>query len=149
MLQESGHLNPTFALARQLQTRGWDVRYLAAPDLAASIETQGFATLPLFPALFPLGSHGAAPQGNVLQRRRAITERYRQQLSQLADNHEGALVLSQARADLMLIDVTQTHFALWARRAGIPFVYLNTSLPQTEEPGLPPLRSARLTLRTA
>ena len=42
---------------------------------------------------------------------------------------------------LALVDVTQTLVALWARASGIPLVLLNTSLPQIESKGVPPLRS--------
>jgi len=140
MLQESGHLNPTFPLARWLEGRGFRVRYLAIPDLTATIEAQGFATVPMFSELFPRGSHNARPQG-LLAQRREISRRYRRMLTELARDGEGVRELSRALPDVMLVDVTQSHFAFWARRAGIPVVYVNTSLPQTEDPGLPPIRS--------
>jgi zeaxanthin glucosyltransferase len=131
MLQESGHLNPTFKLARALRTRGLHVVYLAIADLEDHIRAQGFATLPFFPELFPRGTTHRA--GGVLAKRRLITQRYRTMV---------AAQLEQLAPDLMLIDVTQTHLALWARRAGLPVVNVNTSLPQTRDPGVPPLRSA-------
>jgi zeaxanthin glucosyltransferase len=136
MLNESGHLNPTFKLAKALAARGHDVRYLATEDVRATIEGQGFAVEPLFPTLFPPGYLRDEEQLGTLARRRAITSRYRALLRKLA---EGAPVA--ARPDLLLVDVTQTQMALWARRAGVPLLQLNTSLPQTRDPGVPPLRS--------
>src|SRR5687767_9732825 len=81
MLQESGHLNPTFKLGRALKSRGLHVVYLAIPDLEDHIRAQGFATLALFPELFPKG--GAHAQLGVVGRRRLITKRYRAMLDQL------------------------------------------------------------------
>ncbi|HEX6244515.1 MAG TPA: nucleotide disphospho-sugar-binding domain-containing protein, partial [Polyangiales bacterium] len=47
------------------------------------------------------------------------------------------------RPALALVDVTQTHLALWARFSGIPLALINTSLPQTKAKGIAPLRSSR------
>ncbi len=143
MLQESGHLNPTFPLARWLRGRGFVVRYLAIPDQTQAIEGQGFATVPMFADLFPRGSHDARPQG-LLAHRREISRRYRRMLALLAAGGDAVRELANARPDVMLVDVTQSHFAFWARRAGIPVVYVNTSLPQTYDPGLPPIRSGAM-----
>ena len=49
MLNESGHLNPTFKLSKALAARGHDVRYLAIDDVRSAIEQQG---LPVTPLLF-------------------------------------------------------------------------------------------------
>jgi MGT family glycosyltransferase len=140
MLQETGHLNPSFKLMRNLRARGHDVRYLAAPQLAAQIEAQGFRTLPLLPEML---EENASMEGGgklaLVKKRRAITQRFRETASRLLS--AGPTAFGEPPA-LALVDVTQTHLALWARAQGIPLVLLNTSLPQTKEPGLAPLRSA-------
>jgi zeaxanthin glucosyltransferase len=137
MLPESGHLNPSYKLAKALRARGHDVRYLAIADVRAQIEAQGFAVEPLYPDLFPSGLLGAEQKLGTLARRRAITTRYRTLLERLRT--DAPLASPPA---LLVVDVTQVHFALWARRVGVPIVLVNTSLPQTRDPGVPPLRSS-------
>jgi zeaxanthin glucosyltransferase len=138
MLQESGHLNPSYKLAKALLARGHEVRYLGIADVRAQIEAQGFAVDPLFPELFPSGLLTAETKLGTLAKRRAITARYRALLARL--QHESPFAREHTPA-LLVVDVTQVHFALWARRARVPFMHVNTSLPQTRDPGVPPLRS--------
>lgn len=136
MLNESGHLNPSYKLAKALRARGHDVRYLAIGDVRAQIEAQGFEVEPLYPDLFPSGLLTGEQQLGTLAKRRAITARYRTVLSRLRTDAPLARTPS-----LLAVDVTQIHFAFWARAAGVPVVLVNTSLPQTRDPGVPPLRS--------
>ncbi|HEX6245712.1 MAG TPA: hypothetical protein VFZ61_32530, partial [Polyangiales bacterium] len=51
LLPETGHLNPSFKLSRELQRRGHEVRYLVPSELSAYVEAQGFAVEPFFPEL--------------------------------------------------------------------------------------------------
>jgi zeaxanthin glucosyltransferase len=139
MLNESGHLNPTYKLGKALRARGHDVRYLAIADVRTQIEAQGFAVEPLYPDLFPEGLLAREEQLGSIAKRRAITQRFEALLERLLT--EPPLALERVLPDLLLIDVTQTALALWARHAGVPFVYVNTSLPQTRDPGVAPLRS--------
>jgi zeaxanthin glucosyltransferase len=139
MLNEAGHLNPTFKLAKALRARGHQVRYLASEDVAHVVEGQGFPVDLLYPDLFPRGAVAAEQKLGKLAQRRAITARYRALLERL---QKGSPLPSDApQPSLLVVDVTQTQLALWARRAGLRFVYVNTSLPQTQDPGVPPLRS--------
>jgi zeaxanthin glucosyltransferase len=139
MLNESGHLNPTFKLTKALAARGHQVRYLATADVAETIEAQGFAVDLLYPDLFPRGVLAAEQKLGRFAQRRAITARYRALLGRL---EAGTPLPASAPAPaLWVIDVTQVQLAFWARRAGQRFVYINTSLPQTQDPGVPPLRS--------
>ncbi len=140
LLQESGHLNPSFKLARSLTARGHRVSYLAVPDAQAIVLKQGLEVLPLFPELFPPGFVEAEQALSTFARRRSITRRYLALIERLAER-PGEL-MSRA-PDLILVDVTQPQYALWARKQRVPFLYLNTSLPQTHDFGVPPLRSAR------
>lgn len=140
MLHESGHLNPSFKLAKLLSARGHRVSFLAVPDAQAAIEAQGISTSPLWSDLFPHGFVEHEQALSTLARRRSITQRYRSLLLRLATRPSELL---PSTPDLMLVDVTQPHFAFWARKQGVPFLYLNTSLPQTQDRGVPPLRSGR------
>ncbi|MFT3924758.1 MAG: glycosyltransferase [Myxococcales bacterium] len=140
MLHESGHLNPSFKLAKALIARGHRVSYLAIPDAEPLIAPQGIPTLPLWPDLFPAGFVAQEEKLSTLARRRAITRRYDELLRRL-ERRAGELFPSAP--DLLVVDVTQPQFAFWGRRAGVPFLYLNTSLPQTHDRGVPPLRSGR------
>jgi MGT family glycosyltransferase len=139
MLQETGHLNPSFRLMRNLRARGHDVRYLAAPQLAAHIEAQGFRTLPLLPEMLEDAPSTEGGKLALVKKRRAITQRFRETANRLLS--AGPTAFGEPPT-LALVDITQTHVALWARAQGIPLVLLNTSLPQTKEPGLAPLRTA-------
>ncbi len=136
MLNEAGHLNPTFKLARALAERGHQVRYLVTEDVAELVASRGFAVDLLYPDLFPKGALAADQTLGKLAQRRAITARYEALLGRLQRGSPLARTPS-----LLVVDVTQTQIALWAKRAGQRFVYLNTSLPQTQDPGVPPLRS--------
>ncbi|HEX5657478.1 MAG TPA: glycosyltransferase [Polyangiales bacterium] len=137
MLNEAGHLNPTFKLAQALAERGHHVRYLATDDVAELIRARGFTVDPLYPDLFPRGVTAADQKLGRLAQRRAITARYAALLARL---QQGSPL--DVTPSLLVVDVTQTQMALWARRTKQRFVYLNTSLPQTQDPGVPPLRSA-------
>ncbi len=142
ILPEGGHLNPTWKVARGLRARGFSVRYLLPEDLRATAEAQGFTVDGLFPDLFPRGYAAAEEALGTLDRRRSITSRYAAVLQRL--ERAPTLVRGQPLPDLLVVDVTQPQFAFWARKNAVPFVYLNTSLPQTRDPGIPPLRSATL-----
>ena len=140
MLHESGHLNPSFKLAKALAARGHRVRYLVLPDAQALVESQGLESVALWPDLFPRGHVAEEQKLGTLARRRAITRRYAELLDRLAQRDSALLADTP---DLLVVDVTQPQFAFWARRQGVRFVYLNTSLPQTHDLGVPPLRSGR------
>jgi zeaxanthin glucosyltransferase len=139
MLPETGHLNPSFKLLRALAQRGHDVRYLVPPEMTGYVEAQGFAAQPFYPDLMA-EREAASGKLALLTKRRRITARFRAVAERLASS--GAVAFG-ARPGLALVDVTQTHLALWARFSGVPLVLINTSLPQTKAPGVPPLRSQR------
>lgn len=141
MLDESGHLNPTFKLARALASRGHRVGYLVGAEAQRTVEAQGFESEALLPELHERGALARERGLSTFARRRAITRRFGRALERLEREPEGLL---PARPDLLLIDVTLPHVALWAMRTGQRFAYVNTSLPQTHDPGVPPLRSGRM-----
>ena len=141
MLQEEGHLNPSFKVSRTLRARGFDVQYLAIPDLAGHVESQGFETIAFLPKLFPKGSAERLRALDLLGRRRVITRQFQAVTEHLLDPRGFRETLGAVKPDLVIIDVNQTTLQLLAWQLGIPVVAMNTSLPQTREPGIPPLRS--------
>jgi MGT family glycosyltransferase len=143
MLQETGHLNPTFKLLRELAARGHAVRYFAVPDLASRIEEQGFAVEPWFPDLFPSGFAERDRELGRLAFRRRVTARFIEVSERLLAGRDVAARLGAARPDLLLVDVNEPRMSLLAAKLAIPSVLLNTSLPQTRDPGVPPIRSGR------
>lgn len=139
MFNESGHVTPSFKLARGLRGHGFDVRYLAGEDLRPSIEAQGFAV----EALGPPPSRAALGGDSrlaALRARRELTRSFEAEIERLSAR--SPYDERRCRPALMLVDVTMTHVALWARRARVPFAYVSTSLPQTRDPGVPPSRTA-------
>src|SRR5690242_6788157 len=89
LLPETGHLNPSFKLSRELQRRGHDVRYLVPRELSAYVAAQGFAVEPFFPEL---DAGEPAPGGRLamLHKRRAITARFRAVSERLASRGPNA-----------------------------------------------------------
>jgi UDP:flavonoid glycosyltransferase YjiC (YdhE family) len=141
MLDESGHLNPTFKLARALAARGHRVGYLVGAEAQPTVEAQGFSSEALLPELYERGLPARERGFSTFARRRAITRRFGRALERLEREPDRLL---SARPELLLIDVTLPHVALWAKRTGQRFAYVNTSLPQTHDLGVPPLRSGRM-----
>lgn len=142
MLQETGHLNPTFKLARTLRARGHRVVYSAIPDMEAHILAQGFETLSWYPDLFPAGFAEARDAQGLIGRRRSITRRF-QALTQRIETRAGAAgEIERSRPSLILADVNEPHLALLSRQLNLPLLIVNTSLPQTKAPGIAPLRAA-------
>src|SRR5689334_19385333 len=131
MLQETGHLLPTFKLLRELAARGHRVRYLAIPDLRERVERQGFAVEPWFPDVFPAGyAEQERGLGRIAQRR-AITSRFERVARELESGRGSVAPLLRDRPDVLLVDVNEPRMALFAERHDIPYVLVNTSLPQT------------------
>ena len=134
MLQESGHLHPTFKLARQLRQQGFDVAYFAGSELRAMVEDQGFRVLPWF------DPPEASRSGSLLRKRRAVTRAFEQMTSTLSRGEGPAKLLAELRPALTLVDVTVPTLSFALHAAGRPFALVHTSLPQTRDPGVPPLR---------
>jgi UDP:flavonoid glycosyltransferase YjiC (YdhE family) len=147
MVQELGHLNATFALARALQARGHDVRYLAYEDREEQVRAQGFEPVLFQSRFFPRGFQAAMdaweqePRGLkwVLQGRRHLA-RFREALEDLAGGEVDRL-LAEQRPDLLLVDTLNPVIAVVAHQAGVPVAMLGTTLPLGKMPGVPPICS--------
>lgn len=138
MHQEVGHINCTFKLARELKRRGHEVRYCAVPDMEPRIAAEGFGVVPWFPDLFPAGHVQQEAGQGLLQRRRAISQRYVEMAQRLL---AGELADVLKRASLVLVDVNEPLMAMLCRRLGVKCILVSTALPQTMRPGVAPVRS--------
>lgn len=138
LLQEHGHLNPSFKVARELARRGHDVKYLAILDFEAHIRGQGFDFVPFLPELHPRGFIQEQDRLGTYASRRGVTERF----DAIAESLRGGALRRQLLAlapAAVVADINHTHLALFALAEGLPLVTMNVTLPQTKDPGVPPL----------
>ena len=142
-LSESGHINATFKLARQLRAYGHEVRYLALPDVESHIRSQGWDFIPIFEHLFPKGFVDGvqtllvsdAPRR---EKRAAALELRRRMAAQGSEVLFNADFEARLREhELLLVDSTYTQPALTARRVGIPTAILSTTLPLRQDMAIP------------
>lgn len=141
MLHEEGHLLPTFRLASALRARGHRVCYFALPDQEDMVVENGFEHVPIFEEMYP--------RGELARERRldlaGVAARDRELVGLLYHYHLDGLtdaLLHRVAPDLLLCDVLNFEAALVARHWQIPVLTLCTSLPQTPDPGIPPLASS-------
>jgi UDP:flavonoid glycosyltransferase YjiC (YdhE family) len=129
-LSAPGHLNPTTALARQVQARNHNVVLISLPDAEPYVSAAGLAFLPYCEDAFSIGS------GNEIRR----------QLSELqgedgvrftieALGHMMAAVLSSlpaalatAGADAVVLDTYQYYVELIPMSLGLPYVHVSNAL---------------------
>ncbi len=140
MLQEHGHLNPSFRLARNLMARGHEVAYLAIPDFEKHIESQGFRTIPFLGDVYPAGFEKELDALGKLERRRALSSRFDRLATVLSDRSTEDK-LRALSPKMFLIDVCHTSMSMLAKRMGVPQIGLSTTFPQVRDRGIPPSRS--------
>ena len=140
-LPETGHLNPTLRLADTLVSRGHRVVYVAPAMIRPTIEAAGHEVTGWFDELYDEAWQSRISGGGTLDRRRAITERYARIAAELG-RRGAAPILGDIAPDVLVADVQEPLLALVAARDGLPIVVMNTSLPQTRDPGVPPTRGS-------
>lgn len=143
MLPELGHMNPTFRIARTLQSRGHEVRYLAVADVVRHVVSQGFEPVRHLEDLQPEGSLDRVHSMSKFELRRHRTQAF-EQLTEAFLDERMRDVLREAKPELMLIDVCHSLMAFLARQLAIPSIALSTALPQTRDSGVPPQRSGMM-----
>ena len=143
-LPEAGHLLPTFRLARELRDRGHRVKYLVPPDFVGRVQQQGFETGSWFDELHLIGYREADEVKGVLGRRQSITVRHQAMINDLLHDQGPAADLLAHPPSLLIVDVAMPHLAIWAAKRGLPLAVLSTSLPQTRDEVVPPVRSGRV-----
>lgn len=148
MLEEAGHIRPTFELARALAARGHRVTYLEPPDLRPLVTEQGFAHAPLFEEAYPAGSLARFESASRLERLRMRRASQHAIMRALQDGSV-ARALERAAPDLLLVDLLENAVALVGRALGIPTVVLSTVFPPERGGSVPPLSSGLPPGRTA
>ncbi|MCZ7679364.1 MAG: glycosyltransferase [Sandaracinaceae bacterium] len=140
MLEEAGHIRPTFELARALAARGHRVTYLEPPDLRPLVTEQGFAHAPLFEEAYPAGSLARFESASRLERLRMRRASQHAIMRALQDGSV-ARALERAAPDLLLVDLLENAVALVGRALGIPTVVLSTVFPPERGGSVPPSRA--------
>jgi zeaxanthin glucosyltransferase len=133
-------LNPTFALARKLRNRGHRVHYLAIPDTAERIRSQGFDFTPIFSRAFPEGTLAKQYESEAQGKRYGVTEfrdRFRATCELL---REGELdrATRQLQPDILLTSSGTPWVGIAAYKTGIPFICFSSTLISVEDPAVPP-----------
>ncbi|HEY5908421.1 MAG TPA: glycosyltransferase, partial [Vicinamibacteria bacterium] len=130
LLTETGHLNPTLGLARDLARRGHRPVYLAMPELLAQAVKQGFSGSPLFPDLPqqapPAGWLLSLPLLRAMREIRTKTRHFNVMMDRMLSGRVAA-ELHALKPDVVAVDNMWPQLAFVARRAGIPSVLLSTT----------------------
>lgn len=128
---ETGHLIPTFKLAKGLKSRGHEVFYFGIPDFEHGVRSEGFGFMPVLEDLYPKGflSEQAVKRGLLALKALIIEARNvaavrpgRNPLVELSET------LKRARPEVLLIDNLLPDIALIALAADIPTILVNTQL---------------------
>ncbi|MBZ4336320.1 nucleotide disphospho-sugar-binding domain-containing protein [Corallococcus sp. AS-1-12] len=146
-LDDHGHVNPTFGIARTLRSRGHRVVYCGIPDLETLVEPEGFEFLPVLEELCPKGFQ-AEMLARASELRGLKLLRFLREVQRHEDRYHAAVLagafdkpFALLRPDLLLCDVLLPEPPLAAYGAGVPCLLLNTTLPLRQEAGQPPLTS--------
>jgi zeaxanthin glucosyltransferase len=133
-------LNPTFALASKLRDRGHHVHYLAIPDTAERIRSQGFDFTPIFSRAFPEGSIAKQYESEAQGKRYGITEfrdRFRVTCEIL---REGELdrATRELQPDVLLTSSGTPWVGIAAWQTGVPVISFSSTLISVEDSAVPP-----------
>jgi zeaxanthin glucosyltransferase len=136
-------LNPTFALARKLRNRGHHVHYLAIPDTAERIRSQGFDFTPVFSRAFPEGTLAQQYESEAQGKRYGIAEfrdRFRGTCELLREGElDGAT--DNLHPDLLLTSSGMPWVGIAACRTGIPVISFSSTLISVEDSAVPPFNT--------
>jgi MGT family glycosyltransferase len=129
-LSSPGHLNPTTALARQVQSRNHDVVIISLPDAEPYVSAAGLAFLPYCESAFSAGA------GNEIRRQLSKLQGedgVRFAFEALGHMMEAVLsslpaALATARADAVVLDTYQFYFELIPMSLGLPYVHVSNAL---------------------
>jgi len=126
-----GHLNPTTALARQLQARNHDVAIISPPDAEPYVRAAGLDFIPYCEEAF-------AASGNAKEIRRQISviqgldgvRLIIQALGQMMGPALSTLpaALASARAEAVVLDANHYYIELVPMSLGLPYVHISNAL---------------------
>ncbi|HEX5751786.1 MAG TPA: glycosyltransferase [Archangium sp.] len=146
-IPESGHLNPTLKLARDLRARGHHVIYCGIRDLEERVRAQGFEFHVVLEEVCPKGYFENAVTLASTLKGKALKafarEAARRETKVLQAMHDGALdqVITGLKPDILICDILFPQPATIAHGLGVPTVLLNTSLPMRLDYSKPPMFS--------
>ena len=129
-LPAPGHLNPTTALARQLQSRNHDVVVISLPDAEPYVSAAGLAFLPYCENAFSAGS------ANEIRRRFSELQGedgVRFTIEALGHMMEAVLsslpaALATAGAEAVVVDTYQYYVEVIPISLGLPYVHVSNAL---------------------
>lgn len=136
-------LNPTFALARKLRNRGHRVHYLAIPDTAERIRSQGFDFTPVFSRAFPEGSIAKQYESEAEGRLYGVAEFMDRFHGTCELLREGELdrATRDLHPDLFLTSSGTPWVGIAAYKTGIPVIGFSSTLISVEDSAVPPFKT--------
>jgi zeaxanthin glucosyltransferase len=130
-LSAPGHLNPTTALARQLQARNHEVVIISLPDAEPYVHAAGLAFLPYCEEAF-------FAAGSAKEIRRELSVLQGEDWLRLMIEAQGRMMdaalsslpaaLATARADAVVLDSSQFFVEMIPIRLGLPYVHISNAL---------------------
>jgi len=129
-LPAPGHLNPTTALARQLQSRNHEVVVISLPDAEPFVSAAGLAFIPYCEAAFSTGAaNEIRRQMSELQGEDGVrfTVEAQGQMMRAALSSLPA-ALATARAEAVVLDAYQYYVEVIPMSLGLPYVHVSNAL---------------------
>ena len=126
-----GHLNPTTALARQLQSRNHEVVLISLPDAEPHVSAAGLTFVPYCEEAFFAAASGSEirRQLSVLQGEdgvRLVIEAQRLMMEAVLTSLPEALATT--RADAVVLDTSHYYVELIPISLGLPYVHISNAL---------------------
>jgi zeaxanthin glucosyltransferase len=130
-LSAPGHLNPTTALARQLQSRNHEVVLISLPDAEPYVRAAGLSFLPYCEeAFFAAGSSKEVRRELSILRGedwlRFMIEAQSRMMDAVLSSLPAALVT--VRADVVVLDTSQFYVELIPITLSLPYVHISNAL---------------------
>jgi MGT family glycosyltransferase len=136
----AGHLNPFYALAHELQSRGHRVTFFQIPDLEAEICAEGIDYSPIGGSDHPLGSlpDSLAQLGNRsgIGALRFTVRAIQKSTEMICRDAPGAV--KSAHIDVLLVDQTEPAGGSVAEHLEVPFITICNALALNREAAVPP-----------
>jgi zeaxanthin glucosyltransferase len=149
-LPEAGHIHATFGLAKQLASRGHEIRYMAPLDGQPFLSGHPWPFTPIYEEAMPRGRQAelnakmATPGLSPEARKGIIQEVLHRHGLRIDETLSGTGLesrLKEGGADLVLVDATFPLPVLTAQRLGVPAFQLCTNLALNRDLAVPPLNS--------
>jgi zeaxanthin glucosyltransferase len=129
---DPSHVAATFGIAKALQWRGHNVRYLAPLDFHEVITSQGLDAMAFCEDILPKGSF--MKSGELFADKMAEFKIFKMICEGELDD-----LIVRAQPELLVVDSYAQHMALIGYKLGIPTLLLSPTLPRVRDPWVPPL----------